>query len=155
MNLRLGETALDLLAWDRYRTVEDPDRSDAAEVELLIDRGSACHRRLLAAVHGAREDGCLAESGEWLSDSKVAWIRRPAMTEKGSFLGGTKLNVTDEDIARLDRLHPELTFSARASAANDANEGDLAGALERLGGLRREGLLSEDEFRAAKAKLLR
>jgi hypothetical protein len=87
------------------------------------------------------------------------------MIEKGSFLRGPKLRVTEEDIARLDRAHPERSFSATATAAvaaagrgsaaaPDSDAVDVAGQLERLGTLHADGVLTDEEFRAAKARVL-
>ena len=53
---------------------------------------------------------------------------------------------------------PEPAYAAPppqyAPPAPAAQSGDLAAELERLGGLRNQGLLTDDEFNAAKAKLL-
>jgi hypothetical protein len=64
---------------------------------------------------------------------------------------GPKLRLTEEDYARLDRVHPERSFSAETSEPAD---GDLVDELESLGAQRIKGLLTEDEFLAAKARLL-
>lgn len=154
-NLRLGQTALDLLAWDRYRTLERLDHPESVEVERLIERGSACHRRLLTAVHEGRDAGSLTQTDEWLVESRSEWSTRPTMTEKGSFLRGPRLRLTEEDLARLDRGQPACSFSAEPPKVDAEAEGGLVEKFERLGGLRQEGLLTEEEFRAAKAKLLR
>ncbi|HTR74957.1 MAG TPA: hypothetical protein VMH33_06820 [Solirubrobacterales bacterium] len=154
MNIRLGETALEILAWDRYRTVEPPGPQDLAEIDGLVHRGAGCHRRLLATVHGEREDRSLAESDAWLRESRERWKKRPSMTEKGGFLRGPRLRLIDEDLDRLDRIHPETSFSARTDPGAGPGGDDLVEKLERLGALRSEGLLEEDEFQTAKARLL-
>jgi Short C-terminal domain len=159
-----GEVAYELLAWDKYRTTEDREPADALATERLIDRGAACFARILATVHGERETWSLTESDEWLKESRARWLNRSEMTEKGHFLRGPKLRVTEEDISRLDRVHPERSFSAtanpretlpaRVGSTDDTPVPDLAGQLERLGTLRAEGVLTEEEFRAAKARVL-
>jgi Short C-terminal domain len=164
LNVRGGEVAYELLAWDKYRTTADREPADALATERLVDRGAACFARVLATVHGERETWSLSESGEWLEESRGHWLDRPEMTEKGSFLRGPKLRVTEEDISRLDRVHPERSFSATATSretvptrfgsTNDTPAPDVAGQLERLGTLRAEGVLTEEEFRAAKARVL-
>jgi hypothetical protein len=164
LNIRGGEVAYELLAWDKYRTTGDREPADALETERLIDRGAACFGRILATVHGERETWSLGEGREWLEESRGRWLDRPEMTEKGSFLGGPKLRVTEEDLARLDRVHPDRSFSAtvtpretapaRVSRTGDTTAPDVAGQLERLGTLRAEGVLTEEEFRAAKARVL-
>ncbi|HEY5332246.1 MAG TPA: SHOCT domain-containing protein [Solirubrobacterales bacterium] len=160
LNARAGEVALELLAWDKYRTTEDRDPADALEIEGLIERGAACFGRVLSTIHGGREIQSPRESDEWLKESRVRWSGRPEMTEKGTFLGGRKLRVTEADIARLDRVHPDRSFSATTTPRDGENDThsaaatDLAGQLERLGALRTEGVLSEEEFRAAKARVL-
>jgi hypothetical protein len=160
LNVRAGEVALELLAWDKYRTSGDRDPADALKTEQLIDRGAGCFRRILSTVHGEREIQSLRESDEWLKESRARWPSRPEMTEKGSFLGGPKLRVIDTDLARLDRVHPDQSFTATAIPRDSENDTDsaastdVAGQLERLGALRAEGVLGEEEFRAAKARVL-
>jgi hypothetical protein len=160
LNLRGGEVAFELLAWDKYRTTRDRDPTDALETERLIDRGAGCFGRILSTVHGEREIQSPRESDEWLEESRARWPSRPEMTEKGSFLRGPKLRVTDDDLAHLDRVHPDQSFSAAATPREGVNgtdsaaATDVAGQLERLGALRAEGVLTEEEFRAAKARAL-
>jgi hypothetical protein len=160
LHVRGGEVAYELLAWDKYRTIRDRDPADALETERLIDRGAACFGRVLSTIHGEREIQSLRECDEWLEESRARWYRRPEMVEKGSFLRGPKLRVTEDDLARLDRVHPEQSFSATATPRVDENRTestaptDVAGQLERLGSLRAAGTLTEAEFRAAKARVL-
>ena len=115
VNVRAGEVAFDLLAWDKYRTSGERDPADALGTERLIDRGAACYQRLISTVHGEREVQSLRESEEWLKESKARWLGRAEMTERGSFLKGRRLRVTEEDISRLDRVHPDRSFSATAA----------------------------------------
>jgi hypothetical protein len=164
LNVRGGEVAYELLAWDKYRSTVDREPADALDTERLIDRGAACFGRILATIHGERETWSLDESDEWLEESRARWFDRSGMIEKGSFLRGPKLRVTEEDIARLDRVHPDQSFSAiappaetvpaHAGSSPDSPAHDIAGQLERLGTLRAEGVLTEEEFRAAKARVL-
>jgi hypothetical protein len=158
-NLRISEVALELLAWDKRRATAPMEPEDFVETERLIDRGANLHRRLLASLHGDLEGVELEESDPWLSESRLRWRDREEMTEGGRFLRGPKLRLTKDDIARIDRVHPETTISssppqpvgvpaARAEAAGPA------GQLERLRSLRAEGILTEEEFRAAEARLL-
>jgi hypothetical protein len=105
VNVRAGEVAFDLLAWDKYRSTGERDPADALGTKRLIDRGAACFGRLISTVHGEREIKSLRESEEWLEESKARWLGRPEMTERGSFLKGRRLRVTDEDTSRLDRVH--------------------------------------------------
>ncbi|MFT3865253.1 MAG: SHOCT domain-containing protein [Solirubrobacterales bacterium] len=157
-NLRLTEVALELLAWDKQRSTQPLEPADLVETDRLIDRGMMCHRRLLAVVHGEREDPTLAESESWLQESRARWRDRPGMVEKGGMLKGPKLRLTEEDFARLDRARPDLSFSGDASppatpAAGD-EDADVVTKLERLAALRTDGLLTEEEFQAAKARVI-
>lgn len=111
-NLRISEVALELLAWDKRRATSAMDPADFVETERLIDRGANFHRRLLAALHGELDDVSLVESEEWLVESRARWKDREEMTERGGFLRGRKLKLTKDDLARIDRVHPEHTFSA-------------------------------------------
>ena len=160
-NLRISEVALDLLAWDKRRSTSPMPPDDLVETERLIDRGANSHRRLLAALHGEVDDVSLVESDEWLAESKGRWRDREEMTERGGFLRGPKLRLTKDDLARIDRVHPARSFSAStptpvevpASRGEASGPADPAGQLERLRSLRAEGILTEDEFRAAEARL--
>jgi hypothetical protein len=157
-NLRISEVALDLLAWDKRRSTSPMEPGDFVETERLIDRGANSHRRLLRALHGELDDVSLVESGEWLTESKESWRDREEMTERGGFLRGPKLKLTKDDLARIDRVHPEQSFSASSPVAVEVTgargeAADTAGQLERLRSLRAEGILTEDEFRAAEARL--
>jgi hypothetical protein len=160
-NLRIGEVALDLLAWDKRRSTAPMAPDDLVETDRLVDRGANSHRRLLAALHGEVDDVSLEESAKWLAESKAIWRDREEMTERGGFLRGPKLKLTKDDFARLDRVHPERSFSGTESVPTDpaARRGEAASAadpdaqLERLRSLRAEGVLTEEEFRAAEARL--
>ncbi len=81
------------------------------------------------------------------------------MTERSGFLRGPKLKLTKDDLARIDRVHPEQSFSASSLVSVEAPDargdtGDPAGQLQRLRSLRADGILTEEEFRAAEARLL-
>jgi len=158
-NLRIGEVTLELLAWDKRRSTEPMQPEDFVATERLIDRGASSHRRLLAALHEEIDGVSLEDSAEWLVESRAAWRRRDEMTEGGGFLRGPKLRLTKEDFARLDRIHPELSFSASpptpvgAPAGVGDDAADPAGQLQRLRSLRAEGILTEEEFRAAESRL--
>jgi hypothetical protein len=157
-NLRISEVALELLAWDKRRTTSAMDPADFVETERLIDRGANSHRRLLAALHGELDEVSLVESDGWLLESRAGWKDREEMTEGAGFLRGHKLKLTKDDLARIDRVHPEHSFSASFPVpvevpGGHGEAGDPAGQLERLRSLRAEGILTEDEFRAAAARL--
>jgi hypothetical protein len=158
-NLRIGEVALELLAWDKRRSTSPMEPGDFVETERLIDRGANFHRRLLAALHEELDEVSLVENDEWLVESRARWKDREEMTERGGFLRGGKLRLTKDDLARIDRVHPERSFSASSPVPVEVPgvrnvAGDSAGQLQRLRSLRAEGILTEDEFRAAEARLL-
>ncbi len=157
-NLRISEVALELLAWDKRRATGLMDPGDFVETERLIDRGANSHRRLLGALHEEFDGVSLVESEEWLVESRERWKDREEMTERGGFLRGRKLRLTKDDLARIDRVHPEASFSATSPVPVEVpgtlgDAGDPAGQLQRLRSLRAEGILTEDEFRAAEARL--
>lgn len=153
-NIRLGETALELLAWDRHRTLDHLNARELADTDRLVADGADCHQRLLIAVHGADDDDALRLSDTWLEESRARWKELPTMVEKGPFPYKPKLRLTKDDFARLDRLHPESSFSGAVEEGAGPAGGDLVERLERLGALRTKGLLSEEEFQAAKLRLL-
>jgi Short C-terminal domain len=77
------------------------------------------------------------------------------MTEKGGLLRRPKLRLVDADVAMLDRVRPERSFQQPGLADREPDETlDDISKLERLGALRERGLLTDEEFRAAKARLL-
>ncbi len=158
-NLRIGEVTLELLAWDKRRSTSPMQPEDFVATERLIDRGANAHRRLLGALHEEFDGVSLDDSAEWLSESRTAWRDRDEMTERGGFLRGPKLRLTKDDFARLDRIHPEHSFSGGdptpVAIPGAREEGaDAAGQLQRLRSLRAEGILTEEEFRAAESRLL-
>ncbi|MBS1882865.1 MAG: SHOCT domain-containing protein [Actinobacteria bacterium] len=69
-------------------------------------------------------------------------------------------SLSDHDMAQLDRRHPELSFTGQVATTDPdrppptAPADDLVDRLERLRGLHAEGVLTEDEFAVAKARLL-
>src|ERR1700760_2918258 len=151
-NLRISEVALELLAWDKVRATSQMQPADFVETERLIDRGSNSHRRLLAALHEEIDEVPLLESDEWLVESRARWKDREEMTERRGFLRGPKLKLTKDDLARIDRLHPEQSFSGSSPVPVEVpggrgEAGDPTGQLQRLRSLRAEGILTEDEFR--------
>jgi hypothetical protein len=153
----LGTMAWELLAWSKALSEADPNSPDTVAIEQLVDRGAACYQRLLSTLHGESDRDGLEESNEWLEESGSMWRTRPEMTERGGLLRGLKLRVTDADVARLDRVRPERSFQRPSPSDLDrvpAAASDDIGQLERLGALRERGLLTEEEFRAAKARLL-
>jgi hypothetical protein len=96
--------------------------------------------------------------------------QRSDMTKR-RFFGGNAPNVSKEDMERIDRRHPERTFTgwnetapgeteaagepaARNDSATATKDDDLVAQLERLRALRDEGVLTDEEFAAAKARLL-
>lgn len=152
--LRLGAMAWELLAWSKALSTASPLSPDTREIESLVDRGAAQYQRLLATVHQEGERTGLEESGEWLEESRSMWRTRSEMTERGGILRGPKLRVVEADIEMLDRVRPERSFQQPGPTDEDPPPADDVGQLERLGALREKGLLTEDEFRAAKARLL-
>lgn len=173
-NFVAARVALELLAWDKNRASPTPGPEGR---EGLIARGADCYQRLLYALHeegsGDPDDDC----DDWLRESAEMRAQRSDMTKK-TFLGrgpGSP-NLSGHDMAQLDRLHPELSFTgtiatqvggqttmsagggqmAAGTAENDdADPGDdLVDKLERLRALRDDGALTDDEFAAAKARLL-
>jgi hypothetical protein len=152
-NIQAGEVALELLAWDKARAAHDP-AFDSETMNLLIARGADCYQRLLLTLHGERDqDPPSSGCQEWLQDSLRERMDREEMTEKGSLLSSGKLKLTDSDLEMLDRSRPEMSFSASPSRRG-ASAGDVAGQLERLGALHASGLLTDEEFSAAKARVI-
>jgi hypothetical protein len=165
-NLAAAAVALELLAWDKNRLLPGPGPDGR---EGLIARGVECYDQLLYSLHGEGngdpDDGCTA----WLEESQEMRAGRTDMTKK-RFLRASTPNLSQEDLARLDRRHPERSFTdgeavqaasspvappiAPPSPAALGDDADLVAHLERLRALRDEGVLTDEEFAAAKARLL-
>ena len=152
LNLQASRLALELLAWDKARAAGrlGPPASDDAE--RVIERGADRYRRLLLSLHGEPSGYSLAEGEDWLRESGAERQGRAYMTAKGGFFSAGKLLLTEDDHERLDRARPELSFSGRGEGSSDPDQ--VVSRLERLGALRAEGVLTEAEFSAAKARVL-
>jgi hypothetical protein len=158
-NYIAAQVALELLAWDKNRASPGagPDGREG-----LIARGADCYAQLLYVLHGEGAGAPDAACREWLDESAAMRSGHSGMNKFQLF--GTRppaLGKADMDL--LDRKHPELSFSRLGSGraaepavatAPAAGDDDLVGRLERLRALREDGTLTEDEFAAAKARLL-
>jgi hypothetical protein len=166
-NFVAASVALELLAWDKNRASPTPGPDGR---EGLIARGADCYGRLLYSLHGGGGGDPDADCDEWLRESGEMRLQRSDMNKKQWLLGrgsGTP-NLSEHDMAQLDRLHPELSFTGKVATPDaertttsetPANAGttadrDLIGKLERLRALRDEGTLTDDEFAELKARLL-
>lgn len=150
-NLQASQVALELLSWDKARTANTPGAPMPAGIEALIDRGAHCYRRLLATLHGEPVGDPTRESEEWLRHSAAARRDRPDMTDKGSIFSSPKLKLTELDFDRLDRAHPERSFSG---AAPERADEDPVAQLKGLRDLHAAGALTDEEFAEAKARVI-
>lgn len=162
-NFIAARIALELLAWDKNRVSPMPGPEGR---EGLIARGADSYQRLLYSLHGEGGGDPEADCEEWLRESGEMRLQRSDMNKK-RFLdrGFGSPNLSEHDIGQMDRLHPELSFTgeleadggnqaARAEGAAATPDDDLVAKLERLRALRDDGALTDDEFAAAKARLL-
>jgi hypothetical protein len=159
-NFTAARVALELLAWDKNRVSPTPGPEGR---EGLIARGADCYQRLLYSVHEEGGGDPDADCDEWLRESGEMRLQRSDMNKK-RFLdrGFGSPSLSEEDMAQLDRLHPELSFTGAIPAPTaagtaveaSATDDDLVTKLERLRALRDDGTLTDDEFAAAKARLL-
>jgi len=170
-NYTAASVALELLIWDKDRVLPGPG---PAGREGLIARGVECYERLLYSLHGEGAGDPGAECEEWLEESRSMRSHRSDMTKR-RLLGGNAPNLSKEDMDRLDRRHPERSFTGGLDAARGVAvaagspapsgsatapeppapaDDDLVTKLERLRVLRDDGLLTDEEFAAAKGRLL-
>jgi hypothetical protein len=150
--LQATEVALELLAWDKARTERRFSGAEAEKVDSLVHRGSLQYQRLLDAIHGERESAPIAEGESWIADSQGQRSGRQHMTEK-TWIRKARLRLTEDDLEILDRKHPERSFSGREQDLTEP-PADVADQLERLRALHAEGALSDEEFAAAKRRVL-
>ena len=166
-NFIAASVALELLVWDRNRAGPTPGPDGR---EGLIARGSDCYQRLLYSLHGQGGDPD-GDCEAWVAESAAMRADLPEMTRQ-RLLGDSRPNLSKSDMALLDRKHPELSFTGRVGAAvgtatpdkpmtrlePDLDPGapteDIVERLERLRALREDGFLTDEEFTAAKARLL-
>jgi hypothetical protein len=171
-NVIAAGVAIELLAWDRNRALPGPE---PAGREGLIARGVECYEKLLYSLHGEGGGDPDPEATAWLEAARAMRADRSDMTKR-RFFGGSAPNVSEADMDRLDRRHPERSFTggleapgrepvaagAQAMPAEPAarsgptatGDDDLVAKLERLRVLRDDGVLTDEEFVAAKARLL-
>jgi hypothetical protein len=160
-NFTAAGVALELLAWDKNRASPGPGPDGR---EGLIARGADCYQRLLYALHGDGGGDPDDDCGAWLKESAAMRDGESDMN-RWQLIGQGSPNLSKSDMARLDRQHPELSFTggspapaaepdAAASPAAGEPDDDLVDRLERLRTLHAEGALTEAEFAAAKARLL-
>jgi hypothetical protein len=176
-NFIAAGVALELLVWDKSRMLAGPVPEGR---EGLIARGVDCYESLLASLHGEWSGDPDQRSDTWLRESRYLRADRPDLTKR-RFLAAPTTNLSKEDMERLDRRHPERSFtgsgSTRSEAATGSDPGaagdaaitspagaptpptasgddDLVAQLERLRVLRDDHVLTDEEFAAAKARLL-
>jgi Short C-terminal domain len=159
-NFIAASVAIELLNWDRNRALPGPEPEGR---EGLIARGVECYERLLYSLHGEGGGDPDPEADAWLEDARAMRVDRSDMTKR-RFFGGSAPNVSKEDMDRLDRRHPERSFTGGTPRAQDeptapavataTTDDDLVAKLERLRALRDDDVLTDEEFAAAKARLL-
>jgi hypothetical protein len=171
-NFIAAAVAIELLTWDRNRALPGVGPEGR---EGLIARGVECYERLLYSLHGEGGGDPDPEANAWLEDTRAMRADRSDMTKR-RFFGGSAPNVSKEDMDRLDRRHPERSFTgaleapgrepvaagapampvepAARSGPTAAGDDDLVARLERLRVLRDDDVLTDEEFAAAKARLL-
>ena len=168
-NYVAATVAIELLAWDKNRALPGPGPEGR---EGLIARGVECYEQLLYSLHGEGGGDPDPECNAWLEESRGMRAQRSDMTKR-RFFGSNAPNVSKEDMERIDRRHPDRTFTGwsetaageagatetnEAAARNDSatatKDDDLVAQLERLRSLRDEDVLTDEEFAAAKARLL-
>jgi hypothetical protein len=166
-NYIAASVAIELLVWDKNRVL--PGAGPEGR-EGLIARGVECYEQLLYSLHGEGPGDPVPECNTWLEESRAMRANRSDMT-KGRFFGGNAPNVSKEDMNRIDRRHPERSFTGGLDAVQGtaatpsaeptppngpatATDVDIVAQLERLRTLRDEDVLTDEEFAAAKARLL-
>jgi hypothetical protein len=125
LNLLAGEVAIELVVWDKARALRSPVAAD--EVDELLGDGAPHYQQLLAAIHageGPREAE-LHGAQEWMERSKAARRR----------LGGQlpvpkrKVDLSADEQARIDRAHPERTFTGGGGPERPGGDAELEALL--------------------------
>jgi hypothetical protein len=154
-NYIAAAVALELLAWDKNRAAEvtGPDGREA-----LIARGADSYAWLISSLHGEVSADPDDAANAWLAEAAEMRAGRTDMTQRRLLFGDGSPNLSEEDMARIDRRHPELTFTGTAAPESAPDAAGPAGSdpsdnLARLRLLHDDGVLTDAEFEAAKARL--
>lgn len=155
-NFQAGEIGVELLAWDKARATLDPRSEDRGEIDRIIDAGARSYQQALGVLHGERPPYPLEQGEDWLAASRGA---RREMARTRPFVPKGRIKPTEEDFARYDPLRPERSFTgsgleADPSAAPEESEQDLVAQLDGLRRLHLQGALTDEEFAAAKARVI-
>ena len=167
-NLLASRLALELMVWDKARA-QHRLGPEAPALESMISRGENAYERLLLMLHGEGREATVDEVEAWLEEAERERFGRAEMTDKGGLVRRPRLILGEEDYERLDRARPGRSFTG-AEASTDHVTGeetpaepkpagmpegaDVAGQLERLRTLHAEGVLTDAEFAAAKARVI-
>ena len=118
LNLVAGELAIELVVWDKARALGSPIAAD--EVAALLAAGAPRYQTLLAAIHAGEEvgEGELEETREWLEESRAARLRLHDQLP----VPKKKISLSAAEQARIDRRHPELSFSREIAGAEPLAE---------------------------------
>lgn len=113
-NLLAGEVALELIIWDKARSLRSPVA--AAEIEGLLSDGAPYYQELLAHLHADRQpsDEDLKPVNAWLQRSREA---RQRIGEELPVVPKKKTKLSPEEAARVDRVHPERSFTGESAVA--------------------------------------
>jgi hypothetical protein len=116
LNLVAGEVAIELVVWDKARALGSPIA--AGEIETLLATGASRYQSLLAAVHAgdALGESELEGTHEWLEDSRSARLRLHGELP----VPKKKISLSAAEQARIDRRHPERSFSGEADTTTAA-----------------------------------
>jgi hypothetical protein len=108
LNLLAGEVAIELVVWDKARSLRSPVATE--EIESMLDTGAPRYQSLLDAIHAGaglgEEERDLVDG--WLAESRAA---RRRLAESVPALPKKKVKLSQPEMDRIDRLHPELTFT--------------------------------------------
>lgn len=118
LNLVAGEVAIELVVWDKARALGSPLAAD--EVAALLAAGAPRYQDLLAAIHAGEEPGEreLERTRAWLADSRAARLRLHDQLP----VPKKKIKLSAAEQARIDRRHPERSFSGEAGSGDEGPE---------------------------------
>jgi hypothetical protein len=126
-----AEVAIELVVWDKARALRSPVAAE--EVAAILADGAPLYQGLVAAIHGGEAgEGEREASEEWLERSRAARLR---LGEQLPVVPKKRIKLDPADQERIDRAHPERTFSGEgasvlAAAGDPELEALLAAALE-------------------------
>lgn len=122
---------VELVLLDRRRVGRPAGSAERAQIDAIVEVGSAAYQEVLSGLHAGRSEPLRPEIVEWLRDSEAANRRSGGVR---GILDRGRFQLTPGDYARLDRKHPELSYSGGEQVSDVAADPEIDRILQAVGG---------------------